>query len=92
MVQLKTKYTNIIPVGELKDGQLAEVISWDEYEDCIGTIVQRFENHLISVGEPWHKAWSNFYLGHINAKFLTNKFTVRILSPGELLEVTSRNI
>ena len=48
-----------IPVQNMKDGELAEIISWGSYtEERKGIVIQRVEGKLIRIGKPVGKSWS----------------------------------
>jgi hypothetical protein len=66
----------------LQDGQIA-VIREAKSTEFIGTVVQRFGNHLIHVGRNRGCAWSDYFLQH--GPNLT--FGFEILPKGTLLEI-----
>lgn len=71
-----------IPVMEMNDGQLAVIVQWGNESSYNGIIVQRWRDHLIIIGES--DCWSNIYKPGCG---LSEDCRVRILQPGELLEV-----
>lgn len=79
--KLKTEKTTDIPVHHLKDGQLAVITSWREPSSNKGDIVQRYEDVLITIGKDNNKS----YLSVFN--YDIEDCRVRVLEPGELIEV-----
>ena len=73
-----------IPVMEMNDGQLAVIVQWDNDSNYNGIIVQRWRDHLIILGGK--DGWGNLFVSG-NAYAINSKCRVRILQPGELLEV-----
>lgn len=74
-----------IPVREMADGDIAVVTEWRD-EQCVGWIVTRYKESLVAIGKEgldgWEGLWSD---GKCR---LQDKYRVRILQPGELIEVT----
>lgn len=81
-VKLANKPTNGIPVKMLKDGQIAEVVA-NESRHTIGRIVQRCAKRVMPVGLPYEYGW-----GFADCDGLPDTFRVRVLQPGEYIEVT----
>lgn len=46
-----------IPVCELKDGQIGVIAKWI-IPSCIGRIVQRYDDKLITIGKGKGQGWS----------------------------------
>lgn len=79
MVSLQKSKGKIIPVNQLKEGQLAEIVSWKDTSVYNGTIVQIYGGNLIVLG-----------MSCVNFRSLipTNEgCNVRILEDGETLVV-----
>lgn len=72
------------PVKEMKDGQIATIVSWERSGVYVGQVVQRFGNHLVTLGEPIQCAWEDLFL-HKDASF--NLCFVEILPKGTKLEI-----
>ena len=70
-----------INMHDMEDGDIGEIINWNVH-DYIGRIVQRYGQHLLSVGQRSGKGWA----GMFNAQRDENR-RVRILEPGEVLEI-----
>ena len=60
--------------GDLKDGQIAEVMS-DSYA---GRIIQRYKDNAVTIGQSSGHGWSMID---------KNTLQVRILEDGELMEI-----
>jgi hypothetical protein len=71
---------NTIPVYDLKDGQIAIIISWDNPRHE-GQIIQRYKDILITLGECSGGAFTTA----LNNRNL--RLRVRVLEPGTLLEI-----
>ena len=65
----------------MRDGDIGEIVDWP-IPSYIGRIVQRYKSHLLTVGRPSEEGWGDIY----NLPY-SNKRRVRILEPGEVLEV-----
>lgn len=63
--------------SDLKDGQVAIVLD----ENYAGDIVQRYGNHLVTLGKPKGQGRSGFFDNDIPC------LECRLLEPGELLEI-----
>jgi len=84
-VKLESKRRKgVINVSELKDGQIAEIISWI-YSEYIGIIVQRYQDSLVSIGESSGDSWESIYKSHL----FNEVCVVRILDEGEMLIITN---
>ena len=67
-----------IPVSEMKDGEIGTITKWT-YKNAVGTIVQRYNDILVTVGRPSGCSWpSIFPNGDINCR-------IRILEKGDTL-------
>ena len=69
-----------IPVQSMRDGQLAEIVESSSPE-YIGKVVMRYDNILISVGEPVGQSWTTIL------KSPTATMKVRILKSEEQITV-----
>jgi hypothetical protein len=78
----KKEQDNTIPVYHLADGQIAIITEWDASgEYYVGRIIQRYEDILITLGEPNGAAFTTAL------EKLNEKLRVRVLEPGTLLEI-----
>jgi hypothetical protein len=85
-MKLITDITTDIPVGKMKDGDIAIVTQWQHGFDYAGEIVQRYKDYLIRVGKPASEGWDDIFKRNYN--FLYNKSCmVRILPSGTVLEI-----
>jgi hypothetical protein len=86
-MKLITDITTDIPVGEMKDGDIAVITQWkDENYYYTGQVVQRYMDYLIRVGKPSNQGWGGIFKK--DHDFLTNKSCmVRILPSGTVLEI-----
>jgi hypothetical protein len=71
---LKEKIQNIFTAKDLKDGQIAVMVD-NAYD---GTIVQRYGDNLVAIGQNAGYGWSGCN---------NNSLTVRILEDGELIKI-----
>jgi hypothetical protein len=85
-VKLKTNTRpKAIPVCELKDGQIAEIIAWGcPTSTYTGTIIQRFNTDIIVIGKAFGTHWDTV-LKSANA----DNYLVRVLEEGEALVITN---
>lgn len=82
MLKLKKKENIDLDLYSLKDGQIAEIISWGGGEEYNGRIVQRYREDLVTLGAPSGESWFNFFNRKLNGEFL-----VRVLKKGTALTV-----
>ena len=80
-VQLTNNTTTNIPIGLMKDGDIA-IITLSMYPEHVGTIVTRYDNHLVALGQPVGKSWMNHFPTQ------SSSMKVRILQPGAQLTIT----
>jgi hypothetical protein len=84
MVKLHTiKPDDSIHVSQMKDGEIAVIVSWS-YPEPVGQIVQRYDECLVALGGTWGKGWS---MAFEDDGIKNTKCRVKILPPGTLLEV-----
>ena len=69
-----------ILASELKDGAIAVITCWN-HKQYIGRVVQRVDENMIGIGAPFGSRWDF-------PDDLPATCRVRILQPGELIEVT----
>ena len=83
-VKLQSKLDEqLISVYDLKDGQIAEIITWPfNYK---GRIVQRIGDDLITIGGGFGRGFVSFY----TSMKITEPAQVRVLNEGETLVITS---
>jgi hypothetical protein len=85
-MKLITDITTDIPVGEMKDGDIAVITQWRDRSNYEGQIIQRYKDYLLCVGKPSHQGWGDIFKK--DHDFLTDKTCmVRILPAGAVLEV-----
>ncbi len=71
-----------IAAHRMKDGDVGEIIKWSG-GNYIGTVVQRYENLLISVGEPSGCGWGNWF----DQAEVREDCRVRLLAKGTKIEL-----
>ena len=81
MVELYTKQGEI-HVNEMEDGQLGVITDWVGSGNVIGMIVQRYGDHLVTIGAPRGDGWAAFF-----AAYADGHCRVRVLRSGEMLRV-----
>jgi hypothetical protein len=85
-MKLITDITTDIPVGKMKDGDIAIVTKWIDGFGDAGEIVQRYKDYLIRVGKPASEGWDDIFKR--NYYFLYDQTCmVRVLPSGTMLEV-----
>jgi hypothetical protein len=77
------KDVNEIHVNEMKDGDVAVIISWSSHE-YVGRVVQRYGNYLLVLGANSGLGWGETFS---SPRPLRPECRVRILPKGTLLEV-----
>lgn len=81
----KEKSERSIPVRKMKDGEIGVIVEWSILE-YLGRIVQRYKNHLLTVGGDPGSGWGEIFDKNGIGDF--SNCRVRILQPGELIEIT----
>jgi hypothetical protein len=83
VVESKDSYVNI---SDMKDGDIAEIISWNNNTNNTGKVIQRIiYGHIdwvIFLGEAHGKSYANIKMWHD-----THKYKVKILPAGTILKV-----
>lgn len=74
--------SQIVPLGQMKDGDLAAIVSWRSYPERTGRVVQRYGNALVMVGAHSGKSFSTIFAGGGP----TDGCVVRILKAGETIQ------
>ena len=84
-MKIKLEKTTDVPVGHMKDGDIAVITKWRQtsYE---GDVVQRFEDYLISVGKPSSQGWGKLFKSY-HTLLHDGSCMVRILPKGTVLEI-----
>lgn len=80
---VENKKESLVCPKDMKDGQIGVIVEWPG-TGYIGTVVQAYEDCLISVGEYSLKRWS--HRSDQNRSCL-----IRLLEPGETIEVISND-
>lgn len=87
-VRLDTTNKNAVHISELKNGQIAEILSWGiDNKTFKGLIIQRCGNSFFGIGTQY--CWSDYFI------FCGNKITsinsknlIRILELNETITIT----
>lgn len=87
-VKLDTPIKNAVHISELKNGQIAEILSWCSMNDSYkGMIIQRCGNHLFGIGSGSY--WGDYFTGPGKTKNDTNATNIiRILKSNETITIT----
>lgn len=79
-VTLATNLNPGVSALTMKDGDIAVILS-GFHEEHIGTIVTRYDDHLVALGQITGKSWRVFFSSK------NTSLMVRILQPGEQLTI-----
>ena len=79
-VQLTNNTTKNVPVGLMNDGDIAIITNCGNRE-YIGSIVTRYGDSLVALGQPIGKSWINYFPTR------SSSMQVRILESGEQLTI-----
>jgi hypothetical protein len=73
-----------MPVYDMKDGQIAIITRWGNTTSYVGRIVQRYHEHLVTLGKESGSSWENYFMckNGSNASYM-----VKILERGTQLEI-----
>lgn len=75
--------SDIVPVHCMQDGDVAEVIS-DIRDLPAGTVIQRYDEKIILIGEPWGKGFSGLIESSMKGSCCVK---VKILPKGTLIQL-----
>ena len=70
-----------INIHDMKDGDIGEIVDWP-VRGCIGRVVQRYKDYLLTVGQESGNGW-----GKIFSTSRDEGRIIRLLQPGEMLEI-----
>ena len=86
-VSLQVPNNKIQNMFYMKDGELGVLISFPgSGKDLGSTVVQRYKDNLIIIGQRSGLGWSDFF--SVRTPLQLQKYLYRPLEPGELIEVT----
>jgi len=75
-----------VPVGQMKDGDVAIITKWSGTYSYTGVIVQRYGDYLVSLGKPSGDGWGAFFQS--TSSMLNNgQCMVQILPVGTQIEI-----
>lgn len=78
----KVSDSQVSCLADMKDGDVAEILSWHSEDLRPGDVVQRYKDIIIPIGEP---AYTTLLAAPISAVCFSNK--VKILSKGTLIKL-----
>lgn len=82
MVKINRKSKDrIVHIRDMKDGQIGEIVKWDNIDHYIGRIVQRHHDILVTIGE------NSLYSFDEAINHGGENLMVRLLEPGEELRI-----
>lgn len=68
----------------MNDGQIGIISQWGPHGQYVGTLVQRFADDLIALGEPRGGCWPNWFASDASKEEV---YRVRILPKGTQIEI-----
>lgn len=80
-----SKNSELTCLADMRDGDVAEVLSWHTRDLKPGDVIQRYKDVIIPIGKPMGYAYSTLFTAPMSAVCYTNK--VKILSRGTLIEL-----
>lgn len=81
-VEIVDREVNDISIDEMNDGEIGVITKWGDYPKYIGSVIQRYNDILIVIGEHSDKSFSTCYDDGDNTNY-----RVRILPTGTLLKI-----
>lgn len=78
------KKSDVVPVHCMQDGDVAEVVSSVIRDLPEGTVVQRYDEKIILIGEPWGKGFSGLIESSMKGSCCVK---VKILPKGTLIQL-----
>lgn len=80
----KVSDSQVSCLADMKDGDVAEILSWHSEDLRPGDVVQRYKD-IIPIGEPMGRAYTTLLAASISAVCFSNK--VKILSKRTLIKL-----
>ena len=75
---------NCINPKDLKDGDIAIIIYWESHSEYRDEIVQRFDDHLITLGKPLGQSFHDYFTSNY---VRSAESLVEVLEPGTKLVI-----
>lgn len=75
--------TNLIRISDMKDGEIGVIRSMPVFHIAEGRVVQRYRNHLITIGEDCGSSWSGYF-----DRYTHSENTVELLRKGDSITLT----
>lgn len=75
---LKSKNNKLVSPRQMQCGEIGEIVEWSD-ESCVGEIVQKFKQDLISIGRDYGESYSG------TGDSPDSRLKIRLLDDGELL-------
>lgn len=72
-------------LADMKDGDVAEILSWHDNDLQPGDVIQRYGDIIIPIGMYKGKSYTNLFVASASAVCHSNKVT--ILPKGTLIEL-----
>ena len=70
----------VVKANEMENGSIGQIVKWNNHNNYMGRIVQAYNNHVVPIGLSSGHGWSD-------KEYLPDDCLVRLLNPGELIEV-----
>lgn len=72
-------------LADMKDGDVAEILSWHNGDMEPGDVIQRYGDIVIPIGMPVGESYTSLFAAPISAVCFSNK--VKILPKGTLIKL-----
>lgn len=81
----KVSNSQVSCLADMKDGDVAEILSWHNGDMEPGDVIQRYGDIVIPIGMPVGESYTSLFAAPISAVCFSNK--VRILPKGTLIKL-----
>jgi hypothetical protein len=82
MLKVTSKVDPTISIKHMADGDIGLVVKWDDNEDMIDKLVQRYDKGMVVLGEPSDESYPTIF-----TSTKIDKYKVMILNPGTELVI-----
>lgn len=85
MAKVSDSQSSLCCLADMRDGDVAEILTWHHNNLSPGDVIQRYEDIIIPIGKKSGEAYTTLLTAPISPMCYTNK--VRILPKGTLIKL-----
>ena len=85
MARVSDSQSSLCCLADMRDGDVAEILTWHHNDLSPGDVIQRYEDAIIPIGKTSGEAYTTLLTAPMSPVCYSNK--VRILRKGTLIEL-----